>query len=102
MLEKYPISTVNLLSKAAHINRIHDTVSLSGAVGAGAVHAIEAGWSQKTPKALRKYQESLLRAVKKLDQEKKERLKNDSGTLFNAFKGFGITEASGARHSNKS
>jgi hypothetical protein len=51
-LEEYPISTVNALSKAAIANRIYEQIAMSGAVAAGAVHAVEAGFGGKAPKAL--------------------------------------------------
>ena len=91
MLEEYPISTVNALSKAAIANRIYEQIAMSGAVAAGAVHAVEAGFGGKAPKALKKYQQSMMGQIKKL-KVKGQGQKQDAETLLSGFGGLGKAE----------
>ena len=100
LLEEYPISVVHRLAKAATINRIYDTVALSGAVAAGAVHAVEAGFGGKTPKALKRYQDTLLRQVNK-SKAKGKGLANDAQALLSGFGMAAPTEKANGRRKDK-
>ena len=86
LLNEYPISTVHALARAAQANRTYDVISFSGAVAAGAVHAIEAGFSGKQPKALKSYQKAMMNSIKKA-QSKGQGVKADADTLFQGFAG---------------
>jgi hypothetical protein len=98
VLSEYPISTVTALSKAATINRLYDTVALSGAMAAGCVHAVEAGFSGKQPKALRNYQNGMLKEIKKL-KSRGQGQKADAQTLLSGFGSIGAkTEKRRGRH----
>lgn len=84
-MEDYPISTVIALTKAASVNRIYDAVSLSSAVAAGAVHALECGFGGgKSPKALKNYQDGLIRQAKRQESPGTSHEK-DSNALLAAF-----------------
>jgi hypothetical protein len=80
---------VKALTNAAYENRTYDTITFSGAIAAGAVHAIEAGFSGKQPKILRHYQESLLKQLRKV---KGTNLKRDAAALLSGFGGFAPKE----------
>jgi len=96
-MNEYPISTVNALAKAAQANRAYDTIALSGAVAAGAVHAIEAGFSGKAPKALKNYQKAILNSIKKA-QSKGQGTRADADTLLSGFGGLAKTEKRSGRN----
>lgn len=81
----YPLSTITELAKAAQINRIYDAMSSANQVAVGAVHAIEAGFSGKTPKVLHKYLESMKRAARKTKVQGRKDVKSDANTLLTAF-----------------
>jgi hypothetical protein len=91
LLTEYPISTVHALARAAQANRTFDIISFSGAVAAGAVHAVEAGFSGKQPKALKNYQKALMNSVKKA-QSRGQGQKADADTLLQGFGGLAKTE----------
>ncbi len=79
------MSTVMALTKAASVNKIYDTLALSSAIAAGAVHALECGFgSGKSPKALKNYQDNLLRQAKR-QEEPGTNQEKDSNTLLAAF-----------------
>ena len=100
VLEFYPISTVRELAKAAYINRIHDSMTAVNAVAVGAVHAIEAGFSGKAPKVLRKYMDSLTRQIRNTITEGTQDVARDSDALMAGF-GLAPTEKrSGRRKDN--
>jgi len=90
-MDEYPISTVTTLAKAAQANRQYDMIAFSGAVAAGAVHAIEAGFSGKPPRALKSYQKQLMNAIKKA-QSKGQGQKADADALLSGFGGVAKTE----------
>ena len=100
LLETYPISTVHTLAKCASINRVYDTLAWSSAVAAGAVHAVEAGFSGKSPKALKKYQDNLLKQVRR-SQAKGKGTSNDARTLLSAFGVVAPTEKVNGGRKNK-
>ena len=100
-MDDYPISTVHALAKAASINKAYDTLSMSSAVAAGAVHAVEAGFGGKSPKALKRYQDGLLRQVRR-QQSKGKGVSKDAQTLFSGFAGVAPQEKGNGRRQNKS
>lgn len=85
LLTVYPLSTVTELAKAAQINRIYDAMASANQVAVGAVHAIEAGFSGKTPKVLSKYMESMKRAARKSKVSGRKDTKADADALLGAF-----------------
>ena len=87
LLTVYPLSTVAELAKAAHINRIYDAMASANQVAVGAVHAIEAGFSGKTPKVLHKYMENMKRAARKAKTAGRKDVKEDTNALLGAFGG---------------
>lgn len=92
-----------MLIKAAHINKVHDSMAFTNGVAVGAVHAIEAGFSGKQPKVLRRYINSMNKAIQRL-KVKKGDTKADARTLFNTFTGMsGVMKEhrQHGRHSNK-
>jgi hypothetical protein len=100
LLDEYPISTVLALSKAAQVNRTYDLMSSANSIAVGAVHAIEAGFSGKQPKALRGYIDRLNRQVKKI-QAKGQGTKDDAQALFSGFAGTAVMEKTNGRRKNQ-
>jgi len=90
-----------MLIKAAHVNKLHDSMAFANCVAVGAVHAIEAGFSGKQPKVLRNYIQSLTKAVDKMVMKKGDK-KADAQRLFSAFSGMaGVKkETKHGRHNN--
>lgn len=103
VIDFYPISTVRELAKAAYINRIHDSMTAVNAVAVGAVHAIEAGFSGKAPKVLRRYMDSLTRQIRAtITDGKKDAAQDvaqDAETLMSGF-GLAPTETRSGRRKN--
>jgi hypothetical protein len=85
-----------MLSKAAHINRLHDTIMEANVVAVGAVHAMEAGFGKGQPKALNKFIRSLERITRKLSNTG-QGVSQDSQSLFEAFGGQGTAIKRGKR-----
>lgn len=94
------MSTVMALSKAATTNKIYDSITFTNGVAVGAVHAIEAGFSGKTPKALKRYQDALMRQVRQA-QSKNNGETQDAAALLGGFAGVMRQEKHG-RRKNKS
>lgn len=95
LLEEYPISTVHALAKAATVNRVHDMLSMSSAVAAGAVHAIECGFSGKTPRVLKSYQDGLMKQIRKTKGP--SGVDRDAQALLGGFAGLAKQEKHGRR-----
>jgi len=64
---------------------------MSNVIAVGAVHAIEAGFSGKTPQALRKFQRGITNAIKRA-QAKGQGGQADAETLLGGFGAKVITE----------
>lgn len=88
------------LSKAATTNKIYDTITFTNGVAVGAVHAIEVGFSGKQPKALKRYQDALMRQIRQA-QAKNSGGAQDAAALFEGFAGVMRQERHGRRQ-NKS
>ena len=99
-MDEYPISTVHALAKAAAVNKVYDTLAMSSAVAAGAVHGVECGFGGKTPKALKKFQEALLRQVRRQSAKGKGTAK-DAQTLLSGFGGVVPQEKAHGRRKDK-
>ena len=91
LMGEYPISAIQALSKSASINRAYDTLNMSNIIAVGAVHAIEAGFSGKTPQALKKFQRGIQNAIKRLES-KGQGVQSDAEALFSGFGGKALTE----------
>lgn len=100
LMNEYPISSVRALAKCASINKAYDTINMSNIIAVGAVHAIEAGFSGKTPQALRKFQRSLQNGIKRL-QSRGQGKQADAETLLSGFGGKVITEKADGRRKNR-
>ena len=100
-MDEYPISTVHALAKAASINKVYDTLAMSSAVAAGAVHAVECGFGGKSPKALKKYQEGLLRQARR-QQNRGKGTEKDAQALLSGFGGSVPQERANGRRKDKS
>lgn len=101
-MEEYPISTVHALAKAASVNKVYDTLAMSSAVAAGAVHAVECGFGGKGgPKALKKYQAALLKQIRS-QQSKGKGAAKDAQALFTGFGGLVPQEKGNGRRKDKS
>jgi hypothetical protein len=100
-LDEYPISTVHALAKAASINKVYDVLAMSSAVAAGAVHGVECGFGGKAPKALKRYQDGLLRQVRR-QQSKGKGTAKDAQALFSGFGGAVPQEKRDGRRKDKS
>lgn len=96
LLTEYPISTVNTLIKAAHVNRIHDNIMSANITAVGTVHALEVGFGKGQAKALKKFIASLERAAKKLSRTGDEK-QQDAEALLGAFGGFAGATKRGKR-----
>lgn len=101
LLGVYPISTVTTLAKAAQINRTYDTMSFANAVAVGAVHAVEAGFSGKQPRALRSYMDRMQGQVTKITA-KNQGQNADAQALLAGFTGTAVMEKANGRRKNKS
>lgn len=99
-MDEYPISTVHALAKAASINKAYDTLAMSSAVAAGAVHGVECGFGGKSPKALKRYQEGLLRQVRRQQAKGKGNAK-DAQALLSGFGGVVPQEKNHGRRKDK-
>lgn len=101
VLSVYPISTVDVLVRAAHSNRITDSMTGASVAAVGAVHAIEAGFSGKQPQALKKYNSNLERAQKRLAVKGRSDQKSDANALFSGFAGQQVVKGTHERRRSK-
>lgn len=100
VLSEYPISTVTALSKAAQINRIYDMMAAANGAAVGAIHAIEAGFSGKQPRALRSHIDNLQRQIKSI-KSSGQGSQEDAKALLAGFTGTAVMEKSNGRRKNR-
>jgi hypothetical protein len=74
---------------------------MANAIAVGASHALETGFGGKTPQSLKRYQNALLRQMKK-EKAAGKGTAADAVALFSGFTGKAITEKAHGRRSDKS